>query len=121
MVQPILINGRWRAAYASSAFRAENPATREPLDEFPVSAWDDCDEALRVASEAFHGRWVNDWPPEKRHDPTEFAAFLEEYAVRIEAREAEIVEMAHEETGLPISPRLAENELPRTTNQLRQA
>src|SRR5205814_10608343 len=33
----------------------------------------------------------------------------------------EIVEMAHPETGLPVSPRLADNELPRTTNQLRQA
>src|SRR5437764_10973985 len=121
MSQPIFIAGRWRPATASSTFRADNPATREPLDEFPVSTWDDCDEALHVASSAFHSRWVNDWPPEKRHDATEFAAFLDEYAARIEARKAEIVEMAHHETGLPISPRLADNELPRTTNQLRQA
>src|SRR2546430_2245890 len=121
MSQPILITGRWRPANASSTFRAENPTTREPLDEFPVSTWDDCDEALRVASEAFHARWVNDWPPERRHDPSEFAAFLDEYAARIEARKSDIVEMAHRETGLPVSPRLADNELPRTTNQLRQA
>jgi NADP-dependent aldehyde dehydrogenase len=121
MAQPILIAGRWRPANASGTFRAENPARREALDEFPVSTWEDCDEALRVAASAFHARWVNDPSPEMRHDPAEFAAFLDDYAARIEARKAEIVEIANRETGLPISPRLADNELPRTTNQLRQA
>ena len=77
MPQPILIAGHWRPAQSSGTFRAENPATREPLDEFPVSIWEDCDEALRVASAVFHGRWVNDWSPEMRHDPAEFAAFLD--------------------------------------------
>src|SRR5262245_18291384 len=121
MTQSILIAGRWRPAHASGAFRAENPVTRAALDEFPVSTWDDCDEALRVASNAFHARWVNDWPPEKRHDPTAFATFLDEYASRIESSKPDLVEMAHRESGLPISPRLADVELPRTTNQLRQA
>src|SRR5438093_10671675 len=114
MTASVLVAGRWRPASSSGTFRAENPATREPLDEFPVSTWEDCDEALRAASSAFHARWVNDWPPEKRHDATEFADFLDDYAARIEARKTEIVEMAHRETGLPISPRLADNELPRT-------
>lgn len=36
-------------------------------------------------------------------------------------RQDEVVEMAHAETALPRSPRLAGAELPRTTNQLRQA
>jgi NADP-dependent aldehyde dehydrogenase len=121
MTQPILIAGQWRGAHSSGVFRAENPATREPLDEFPVSTWDDCDEALRVAAEAFHARWVNDWPPDKRHDASQFAAFLDEFAARIEARKDDIAEMAHRETGLPVSPRLADVELPRTTSQLRQA
>src|SRR5690606_22087020 len=40
---------------------------------------------------------------------------------RIEARKDELVNMAHAETALAISPRLADGELPRTTNQLRQA
>ena len=53
-VQPILIDGRWRQARAAATFRAENPATREPLpDEYPISTWDDCDEALAAADRAF--------------------------------------------------------------------
>jgi alpha-ketoglutaric semialdehyde dehydrogenase len=121
MTQPVLIAGQWRPANASSTFRAENPATREPLDEFPVSTWQDCDEALRSASDAFHSRWVNDCPPDTLHDTSQFASFLDEFAARIEGRKAEIVATASRETGLPASPRLADNELPRTTNQLRQA
>src|SRR5207253_10086141 len=42
-------------------------------------------------------------------------------AARIEANKPTIVEMANRESGLPVSPRLADNELPRTTSQLRQA
>src|SRR4051812_18084279 len=119
--QPVLIANHWRAANSSGSFRAENPATREPLDEFPISTWADCDEALQAASVAFHSRWVNDWPPEKRYEPSQFADFLEAYAARIEANKAAIVEMANCESGLSVSPRLADNELPRTTSQLRQA
>src|SRR5262245_19829343 len=119
--QPILIANRWRPAISSTSFRAENPATREKLDEFPVSTWADCDEALQAASVAFHNRWVNDWPPERRHNVGQFADFLDAYAARIEANKTAIVEMASRESGLPVSPRLADNELPRTTSQLRQA
>src|SRR6185436_7180428 len=42
-------------------------------------------------------------------------------AGRIEARKDELVKVANLETALPVSPRLADNELPRTTSQLRQA
>ena len=49
------------------------------------------------------------------------AAFLEAFAARIEARKDEIVRVANQESALPISPRLADNELPRTTSQLREA
>ncbi len=49
------------------------------------------------------------------------ATFLERFAERIERRAVELVEMAHTETALPQKPRLADVELPRTTNQLRQA
>jgi NADP-dependent aldehyde dehydrogenase len=111
---PVLIAGQWRAAQSSESFRAENPATGETLpQEFPVSAWMDCDAALSAAAQA--AIELPSTPPEK------IAAFLRRFAERIEGRAAEIVECAHLETALPKSPRLAEVELPRTTGQLRQA
>jgi NADP-dependent aldehyde dehydrogenase len=113
MSAPVLLAGRWRAANASGSFRSENPATREPLEEFPVSTWQDCDEALSAAAETF--QQMRGLPAEK------LAAFLEAFAARIEARKEEIVKLANLETALPVSPRLADNELPRTTGQLRQA
>src|SRR5262245_32655265 len=113
MTQPILISGRWRHAKFSGTFRAENPTTKEPLDEFPVSAWDDCDEALSAATEA--SEQMRNLGAEK------IAGFLDAFALRIEARKDEIVKLANRETGLAVSPRLADNELPRTTSQLRQA
>ena len=113
-LQPVLIAGQWRAAEANGAFRAENPATGETLpDEFPISTWADCDAALTAAAEA--AAILRAAPPEQ------IAKFLTRYAERIEARATEIVELAHLETGLPKSPRLAGVELPRTTGQLRQA
>jgi 2,5-dioxopentanoate dehydrogenase len=111
---PVLIAGEWRAARATGTFRAENPAAGEPLpDEYPVSAWEDVDAALSAATQAM--------PALRATPPEGFAHFLIRYAERIEARAEEIVQMAHLETALPRSPRLAEVELPRTTNQLRQA
>lgn len=109
----VLIAGRWRPANASGTFRAENPATREPLDEYPVSTWQDCGEALAAAADAFEQ--LRQMPAER------FAAFLDAFAARIEGRQDEIVQLANQETALPASPRLAGNELPRTTSQLRQA
>src|SRR5690606_34541069 len=49
------------------------------------------------------------------------AAFLDGYAAGIEARAEAIVAVASQETALAASPRLKDVELPRTTNQLRQA
>jgi 2,5-dioxopentanoate dehydrogenase len=110
---PVLIAGEWRAATATGAFRAEDPATGEVLpDEFPVSAWADCDAALDAAVEAADA--LRATPPEK------IAHFLTRFAERIEARASELVEAAHRESGLPKKPRLADVELPRTTGQLRQ-
>ncbi|HEV3003174.1 MAG TPA: aldehyde dehydrogenase (NADP(+)) [Pirellulales bacterium] len=112
--QPILIDGRWRAAKAADTFHAENPATGETLpDAYPVSRWDDCAEALEAAARAAAA--LGGMPPES------LAAFLEGYAQRIEARTTELCATAHLETGYPVSPRLAGVELPRTTGQLRQA
>ncbi len=114
MPEPILINGQWRPATIAGTLRCENPATRQSLPrEFPVSAWADCDTALRAAVAA--AEVLRKMPGER------LAAFLEAYAKRIEARAEELVEAAHAETALPKSPRLAQAELPRTANQLRQA
>jgi alpha-ketoglutaric semialdehyde dehydrogenase len=113
-VQLVLINGEWRAAKASGTFRAENPATGEALpDEFPISTWSDCDAALTAAAGA--AVILRGTPAEK------IAKFLTRFAERIEARKNEIVDLAHLETALPKMPRLGDVELPRTTNQLRQA
>src|SRR5437879_4239663 len=113
MAHPVLIAGNWRPAKSSGTFRAENPATKEPLDEYPISTWDDCDEALSAAAEAFEQM--------RRMPADKVAAFLDVFAGRIEARKDEIVRVVNQETALPVSPRLADNELPRTTSQLRQA
>lgn len=111
--RPVLVAGRWRESQSTGTFRADDPSKREPLpDEYPVSSWADCDEALTAATLA--AAELRRTPPEK------IAAFLEAFAARIEARKDELVAMAHAETGYPKAPRLADVELPRTTNQLRQ-
>lgn len=113
MPAPLLIAGRWRPANSSGTFHSENPATCEPLEEYPVSTWPDCDEALSAAAQAFE---------EMRRLPAErIAVFLEAFAARLEARKDELVQVAHQETALPKAPRLADVELPRTTSQLSQA
>jgi alpha-ketoglutaric semialdehyde dehydrogenase len=113
-MQNVLIAGQWRPSQSSGSFQADNPAMMERLpDEFPVSTWQDCEDALSAASAA---------AAELRSLPTErIAQFLERYAARIEARKDELVQMANAETALPATPRLGDVELPRTTNQLRQA
>ncbi len=114
--QPILVDGRWVQAIApSGAFHAFDPSRgRELADrEFPVSGWPDL-EAMLAAGRYAAGEMA-------RLPPARLAAFLETYADTIEARAAARVETAHRETGLPVEPRLLKVELPRTTNQLRQA
>jgi 2,5-dioxopentanoate dehydrogenase len=111
---PVLIDGKWRPSKAVSSFHAVNPASGERLqDSYPISSWDDCDAALSAAARAADEL--------RRTPPDSIARFLTRFADRIEARKAALVEQAHLETALPSSPRLADVELPRTTNQLRQA
>jgi NADP-dependent aldehyde dehydrogenase len=113
-VQRVLIAGRWRNAESAGTFQSTNPATGDVLPgDYPVSAWADCEEALAAAAEAAETL--------RRTDPEQIARFLERAADRIDARRNELVEQAHVETALPKSPRLGDVELPRTTNQLRQA
>ena len=112
--RPVLIAGQWKDADSRSWFSACNPATKESLpDQYPVSSPTDCDAALEAAAAA--AEVLRAMPGER------LAQFLEDFAARIEARAGELVDMAHAETALPKSPRLADVELPRTTDQLRQA
>lgn len=112
--QPILVNGHWVSSRASATFRASNPATGEELsDVFPVSQWEDLNDQLSAAVAAF--KILREVPSQQ------IAAFLEAYATLIEQNAPSITQDAHEETGLPLSPRLRDVEIPRTVGQLRQA
>lgn len=110
----VLVAGRWRPATATATFQAFDPAAAAAREAvWPVSDWTDVDEALDAAVAAA-GELAR-LPAERR------AAFLECFAARIERRRAALVAAAHAETGLAVRPRLAEVELPRTLDQLRQA
>ncbi|HIG27468.1 MAG TPA: aldehyde dehydrogenase (NADP(+)) [Verrucomicrobiales bacterium] len=113
-IRPVLINGEWRKSSGTDTFQAINPLTREPLEGcFPVSPWEEVEEALIAAEKAFVAlRSVSN---EDR------AAFLNNYAARLEARAEELVDTASRETALPVEPRLKSVELPRTVNQLKLA
>jgi len=110
----VLVAGQWRQSRATDFFQAENPATGEFLPpRFPISPREEALEALRAGAEAAEAlRGV---------DSETIARFLETFAARIEERAESLVEAAHNETALPKTPRLKDVELPRTTDQLRQA
>lgn len=112
--EAVLLGGQWVQAKSSGTFQAYNPAAGETLPEqYPVSSWADCDAALAAAVEAaadLRGRPVED-----------IAKFLEAYADLLDANVDALAEIANRESGLPIKPRLAAVELPRTSGQLRQA
>lgn len=111
---PVLIQGQWRPSQGKQTFHAVNPATRQPIEgDYPISIWDEIETALQAANRAFEE--VKNWPGSR------FAEFLEAYANKIENRASELAAVAHEETALPISPRLKDAEIPRTVNQLRLA
>jgi NADP-dependent aldehyde dehydrogenase len=113
-IQHVLIDGAWRASAGTKTFQAVNPTSQALLaDVYPVSPWSEIESAVKAAARA--ARDVAQWPGER------FGRFLERYAERIEARAADLTAIAQLETALPVEPRLARAELPRTTNQLRQA
>jgi 2,5-dioxopentanoate dehydrogenase len=113
-IEPILLAGAWKAAAAARTYRAFDPATGEArAGIWPVSHWSDVDAAL-VAATAAAAELA-------RLPGAALAAFLERYAARLEARAEELVAVAHVETGLAVKPRLADVEMPRTLDQLRQA
>ncbi len=113
-VRPVLVAGQWRDASHQDTFQATDPNTNTKLPaEFPVSTWEDCDAALDAAVDAC--ATLRTLPADR------IAEFLECYADRIDAAKDALVEAAFAETGLARSPRLADVELPRTSNQLRAA
>ncbi len=114
-LQPILIAGDWRAARKPEGdFRASNPTTGALIGQrFPISGADDIEAAIAAAVDASAAL--------STMDPELIATFLERYADGIEAAAEQLVAIAHSETALPAPTRLAGNELPRTTGQLRQA
>ena len=112
--QPVLIAGQWRDSDQVGAFEPDNPRTRQPTGEtYPVSSIAEVEEAIEAAAVASEQLLA--------HYPEGVAKFLEVFAERIEARRDEIVAMAASETGYPAAPRLNDIELPRTTDQIRQA
>ena len=113
-VENVLIGGEWIASTHGKTFRATNPTTGQEISrDFPVSSWEEVDAALAAAEQAFIEL--------RQVAPEALAAFLDTYADLIAADKETLVALAHEESGLPASPRLGEVELPRTVSQLKQA
>ena len=112
--EPVLIAGGWRAAAATGSFRAVDPTTGlERPQQWPVSGWSDVEAAVEAAVAAA--------PALASLSGARIADFLERYADRLAARADELVAVAHAESGLAVKPRLADVELPRMLDQLRQA
>ena len=111
---PVLIAGEWREATSSSTFEPTNPATMSSTGEvYPVSAEADVEAAVAAAATASQEL--------AQAYPDTVADFLDDFAAGIESDRDAIVAMANSESGLPVAPRLNDIELPRTTDQLRQA
>jgi 2,5-dioxopentanoate dehydrogenase len=111
---PVLIDGEWRPSTGQQFFQAVNPKTTEALPgQYPVSPWSEVEDAIKAAWRASEA--VRGW------NGSRFADFLDAYATLIDQNAAALVDVANLETGLPVQPRLKDVELPRTTNQLRQA
>jgi len=113
--QPILINGKWtHSPEGTKFFSAIDPSTGTALnDQYPISRFSEIDAAVQAAHMAAEEM--------RELSPDTLAEFLEAYADNIESRMDSLVSMAAKETALPEYPRLKSIELPRTTDQLRQA
>jgi alpha-ketoglutaric semialdehyde dehydrogenase len=114
MRQKILLGGEWRESTGVDAFQSVSPITGQTQPQsFPISNWEDCEQMLNCGIKAYQ---------QLRHLASQpIAHFLEDFADRIERNGERIVKQANIESGLPISPRLQDVELPRTISQLREA
>jgi NADP-dependent aldehyde dehydrogenase len=111
----VLIAGRWRPAHAAGEpFQALDPKTGRRLPPlFPVSSWEDIEEALEAGSRA--AAQLSELPDEA------IASGLDRTARLLLDRADDLIRTAAEETALPAEPRLRASELPRTVGQLHQA
>jgi alpha-ketoglutaric semialdehyde dehydrogenase len=114
-LQPVLIGGQWQPSQnPTGSFSAVNPATKTPLiGQYPISNQAEVELALQAGQHAAAAL--------RAVSAETIAHFLERCADHIEAIAEQLVELANLETALPAEPRLRSVELPRTTNQLRQA
>jgi NADP-dependent aldehyde dehydrogenase len=115
MLQSVLIDGRWRPAESPvGSFRATDPATGKACgEEYPVSGFGDIAPALGAGFKAAQAI--------RLLVSEQLADFLESFAAKIDKNSQELAAIASLETALPAEPRLSGTELPRTSDQLRQA
>lgn len=106
-----LIAGEW--VDGDSGASSVDPATGTDVAVAPATSWAQIDRAISEGVDAQHR--LTDIGPEP------IARFLEDLALRIDRRADALADAAHRETSLPIQSRLTDVELPRTTDQLRQA
>ena len=98
----------------TDTFHAFNPSTGESLAaRHPIADWSTLDAMAEASVEAAAALAAI--------DPAQIAGFLRSYAERLDAKRGEIAATAHEETGLPLEPRLSQIEFDRMLGQLRQA
>lgn len=113
-VNQVLINGEWRTASYKEVFSPFAPAEGKKLaTEYPVSTWQDCSDALDSAARAYKAL--------ANISRQTIGQFLDQYADNITKNAEQLVELAHLETGLAKSPRLADVEIPRTVSQIKLA
>lgn len=115
ILQPVFIDGIWQQAHLPiGSFSAVDPSTKKTFaDQYPISSFKDIELALLASHRAI---------AELQSIPSDaLADFLEALSINIEVRSKDLVEVASLETALPKESRLRSIELPRTTNQLRQA
>ena len=114
-LQPVLINGEWRASDAVGTVRGH-----QPIDEDAAAGYLSCVE--RGGSRRSDPRRARSGGRAAGNvTGSDRATSSKLYADAIEARTDALVDLAYTETALPKSPRLRDVELPRTTDQLRQA
>ena len=115
MSAPILLDGEWRPADApTDTFQPINPNDATAIETtYPVSRYAELQQMVAAGREAAVAL--------RSVSPEAIAGFLEAYADAIDARADDIAAMAHRETALPEEARFRAGELPRTTDQLRQA
>lgn len=114
-VYPVLVAGRWRPSVDPvGTLTAFDPKTGDPLPgAYPVSSRSELAELAQAGREAAE---------ELEATPTaQRARFFALYASAIDRDREALAAVAHQETALPVSPRLVEVEIPRTTRQLRMA